>query len=175
MYKDDKQPCGTNGQHNLSLDYLCPVRVVRNPGLRSRSRRAELRRPRGRLCDDKRLMACERCPCPDRCPQWPAYCQWVLADPIDPVHVRHVCRDPNAPVYPKPAVQFISFLGALKTWVKAGAPVADRTERARRRGICEACDKYDKSQSRCLVCGCATAIKPFLLTASCPLGKWNLP
>jgi hypothetical protein len=38
-------------------------------------------------------MACERCPCPRVCRAKAIYCEWVLRDPVDPVHLRAICAD----------------------------------------------------------------------------------
>jgi hypothetical protein len=34
--------------------------------------------------------ACQRCPCPDLCLGWPAFCAWAAEDPQDEVKVRHI-------------------------------------------------------------------------------------
>ena len=77
------------------------------------------------------------------------------------------------PELPSIRRQAASFFGALKDWVKAGAPVANREERARRRGICEVCPRFNAEMNRCMVCGCKASIKPWLLTAECPEDRWN--
>ena len=42
-----------------------------------------------------------------------------------------------------------------------------------RMSICEKCNRYDTSQSRCMECGCFMLLKARLGTEDCPLGKWN--
>ena len=119
-------------------------------------------------------MSCERCPCPDVCLQWPVFCEWAKGG--DPVQVRHICARSGGvapPSYPPVATQVLSFLGALKVFVKAGCPVASRAERARRRAICERCPAFNAAAKRCMKCGCSTSIKPWLLTAECPEKRWE--
>ena len=81
-------------------------------------------------------------------------------------------RNKGQPEYPGLITQAQTFLSTLKQWVRAGAPVASRAERKRRQAICYGCDLYDSRQNRCTKCGCSTALKPWLLTANCPIGKW---
>ena len=34
--------------------------------------------------------ACERCPCPDDCLGWAAFCAWAAEDPTDETKIRHI-------------------------------------------------------------------------------------
>ncbi len=81
-----------------------------------------------------------------------------------------IAQAQNKPSFARKAV---TLFDTLKTWIKSGAPIADRTERARRRSICEHCPRFDAEMKRCTVCGCSTSIKPWLRTATCPEGRWE--
>ncbi len=96
-----------------------------------------------------------------------AYSEWVIKE----ARGENVLYVPDA--YPSLREQASSLFLSLKTWVKAGMPVADRNERARRRSICETCPRFDHVQNRCRVCGCSTALKPWLLSAKCPENRWE--
>lgn len=39
--------------------------------------------------------------------------------------------------------------------------------------ICAQCDKFEKSESRCIECGCYIPVKVKLILDSCPLDKWT--
>ena len=82
-------------------------------------------------------------------------------------------RDRPAPEYPPLMVQAGNFGRAMKRWVRSGLRLSDRDEYRRRRAICETpCELYDAAQKRCKQCGCAAALKPWLQSETCPLGKW---
>jgi hypothetical protein len=76
--------------------------------------------------------------------------------------------------YPPLATQARSFLASVRDFIKSGAKIADRAERARRRAICQGCERLDVSQQRCRACGCSANLKPWLMSATCPLDppKW---
>lgn len=38
--------------------------------------------------------------------------------------------------------------------------------------FCEVCDKFNKSQRKCLMCGCYMDLKVFIPDAQCPIKKW---
>jgi hypothetical protein len=57
--------------------------------------------------------------------------------------------------------------------VMAGNPLqVESSEAQRRKGICESCPFYAKSQDRCTKCGCNMGIKTYLKSSKCPVGKW---
>ena len=64
------------------------------------------------------------------------------------------------------------FAGAIKGWVKAGAPKAPIAARKLRKEICLACEHWQAAPiPKCKVCGC-TGLKRWMATERCPLGKW---
>ncbi len=103
--------------------------------------------------------------------------RWLCLEQPDPIEQatwrNWIIEQAISPNYPPIATQAQTFLSAVKDWVKAGLPVADRAERMRRRSICEICPLFDGSRKRCTKCGCKTALKPWLLTETCPDGRWE--
>lgn len=81
--------------------------------------------------------------------------------------------DAPTPAYPPLAAQARNLAESVGAWLRAGAPITPRAERERRRAICRGCPSYDADAGRCSVCGCFGAVKPWLGTATCPLGKWD--
>lgn len=63
----------------------------------------------------------------------------------------------------------------LKTWAKAGAPMADEQEHAARLEICRACEFWKPTGAsnvmHCERCKCLS-VKLRLKTSECPLKKW---
>lgn len=132
-------------------------------------------------------MACDRCPIGAGCfgERTPWACKWAGPDAAD--SERESLRilsgiEPAPPAaYPSIVVQARNLAGSLATWLRAGLPITPAAERARRRGICTggegrpACDQFDPDQRRCRKCGCFGELKPWLGTATCPLGKWDDP
>ena len=45
--------------------------------------------------------------------------------------------------------------------------------REARLDICKQCDNLHKKSNICLMCGCHTPTKTYLVAASCPLKKWE--
>ena len=74
-----------------------------------------------------------------------------------------------------------NFLAATAAWAKAGFPLRTSAKTAEILTICKgsedglqpACPEWlgDALIPRCRKCGC-TALKPWLATEKCPLGKW---
>jgi hypothetical protein len=66
---------------------------------------------------------------------------------------------------------------ATASFTRAGFPVTDIEEFTRRLSICKGCPHWSRqgfaSTGKCRLCGCATAVKLRLATASCPAGKWS--
>ncbi len=66
-----------------------------------------------------------------------------------------------------------SAAGRAVTAAVTGQPVrVSVEERDRRQAICHACDEFDPAENRCRRCGCSLAVKPWLKTEVCPIGKW---
>jgi len=49
---------------------------------------------------------------------------------------------------------------------------ADQSEIDKRKNICNSCEFFEKNQQRCLKCGCYMAVKTYLKSSNCPIGKW---
>lgn len=85
---------------------------------------------------------------------------------------------PNGTVQSKSLKAKVSrYAIAVKRWIASGRPKRSDDEVASIVGICESCDKFDKS--RCALCGChvnksryGMRNKARMKTESCPLGKW---
>jgi hypothetical protein len=57
--------------------------------------------------------------------------------------------------------------------IAAGNPLNVSDEEVnRRKSICNECSFFNKAQERCSKCGCYMAIKTYLKSATCPIGKW---
>lgn len=127
---------------------------------------------------------CGRCPCPDICLRRPGWCEWMAAEPRDPLHVRAVVNRSRIaaglaattvePVYPALTTQAASLATSLWAWAVDGFRIADEAEQARRRAICAACPEWEATARRCRICGCHTDAKIALRSAHCPLPvpKW---
>lgn len=72
------------------------------------------------------------------------------------------------PAYPSLLTQAGNAAKAVVRFVASGGETVDRSEFDRRRSICEACPNMDKAQSRCRLCGCSLAVKPWSKAERCP-------
>ena len=121
-------------------------------------------------------MSCDRCPCPETCPGLSHHCDWASRDPIDPVHVRSICRDRSKPLpvqeYPALATQARNLWRDIKAFVASGGKLAPKALRKARVAVCESCEHWDAQQRRCTQCGCKGDAKVYSLVAKCPLDKW---
>lgn len=72
-----------------------------------------------------------------------------------------------------------TFLKSLWWHVWAGFPKSTQEQILDRLYICQKCDKFDKINSQCLVCGCNISDKKIFMNKlawadqKCPLGKWD--
>jgi hypothetical protein len=123
-------------------------------------------------------MSCPGCPCPEKCLQWPMFCDWVKNGNAE--KFSHICLRSGVNVratsqeYPAITTQLANAGKAIARVAGAvvrGAPVfVSQAEQDRRLEICRACDWWDPSQSRCKGCGCRGSWKSALVTESgnCP-------
>lgn len=81
--------------------------------------------------------------------------------------------DQPPPAQPSLMRRAATFARAAIRHVAAGLPRPSQEEIARRRSICESCDK--RVDGKCTVCGCNTNKKSSWLLEQCPIGKWALP
>lgn len=44
---------------------------------------------------------------------------------------------------------------------------------SQRLALCEACENFNAERRTCKKCGCYMPAKVYLITASCPIGKWG--
>jgi len=57
--------------------------------------------------------------------------------------------------------------------IASGNPLnANDAEINKRKNICNTCEFFEKNQQRCLKCGCYMAVKTYLKSSKCPIGKW---
>ena len=86
---------------------------------------------------------------------------------------------PHASTYPPLATQAVAVLKAAGRVAHAaahGQPLkVEPGEAERRREICLACEHHDAATERCRKCACYLAVKTWLKTEECPLGKWETP
>ncbi len=101
----------------------------------------------------------------------------IEADVCARIHAEH---PPGLSIAVTPEISFPSlpelarnFLSATARWITAGLPVVDRAQFEQRVTVCKTCPEWlgDALIPRCRKCGC-TALKPWLATEKCPLGKW---
>jgi hypothetical protein len=117
-------------------------------------------------------MACDRCPCPATCPGLAHHCQWVLADPIDPVHIRTICRDRTKVSVAQQARNFAGAIGrSVVAAVTGNVVFCTPDQESERESICFHCDKL--VNGTCILCGCQYRKKIRLATERCPIGKWE--
>ena len=70
--------------------------------------------------------------------------------------------------------QIASFLELAVNHVLAGLPIAPPEEQSRRLAICQACDQFDPTATRCKQCGCFLILKASWAEQQCPLQKWEI-
>jgi hypothetical protein len=74
--------------------------------------------------------------------------------------------------------KILRFFKSLFWHIYSGSPKSSQDLIDSRHAICEGCDKFDKSGSQCLVCGCSINKKKIFmnklawLDQKCPEGKW---
>jgi hypothetical protein len=57
--------------------------------------------------------------------------------------------------------------------IAAGNPViSNDSEANRKKSICNSCEFFNSQQDRCTKCGCYVAVKVYLKSSFCPIGKW---
>jgi uncharacterized paraquat-inducible protein A len=76
-------------------------------------------------------------------------------------------------------IRLKTFLKSLFWHINRGLPKSSQHTIDYRYSICSSCDKLDKKNSQCLVCGCNINNKRIFLNKlawadqKCPLDKWN--
>jgi hypothetical protein len=80
------------------------------------------------------------------------------------------------PVYPPLAAQVAGVVKAAASTIAAAATGAQvlrsAEDQAACLALCEACDRWEPKDKRCLECACYGALKTRLATQHCPLDKW---
>lgn len=119
------------------------------------------------------MAKCPHCPVRDRdepcraevTKHW-RFCQ--LADPegpdYSPATVARLRGD--AAPFPSLATQAANLAGAVARFVGSGGSLASEEEKARRLGICQACENY--AAGRCRLCGCFLSAKVASASEHCP-------
>jgi len=73
----------------------------------------------------------------------------------------------------------VTFIKSLWWHIYLGFPKSTQQQIDYRFSICNSCDKFDKNNSECFICGCNINNKKIFLNKlawadqSCPLGKWE--
>ena len=62
---------------------------------------------------------------------------------------------------------------AAKDAVQGKPILASEEVKKSRYDTCSACSSFDKEEGRCTECGCFMSVKTGLLSAKCPLDKWE--
>jgi hypothetical protein len=69
--------------------------------------------------------------------------------------------------------------GSLWQWARGGFTLASRPEMRRRQTIYQGCEHYQLAARKSQKCGSGVtgvvALKPWLKSAKCPIGRWKLP
>lgn len=74
---------------------------------------------------------------------------------------------------PSKRAQVATFIKASVRHVSDGLAQAPREVIEHRLSVCQNCDRYRHSDSRCSECGCYVAEKASWRSEDCPLGKWS--
>lgn len=104
-------------------------------------------------------------------------CGTVLRGKFNP---EKVIRNCILPKYPSTIQMGKNLISSAINFVKDGFKITDEEERNRRLEICKGnpekeiptCPSYDKSQNRCIECGCFVNWTTIINSKHCPLGKW---
>jgi hypothetical protein len=73
----------------------------------------------------------------------------------------------------------VTFIKSLWWHIYLGFPKSTQQQIDYRFSVCNSCDKFDKNNSECFICGCNINNKKIFLNKlawadqSCPLGKWE--
>ena len=63
--------------------------------------------------------------------------------------------------------------GSVVASIVKGEPVTvSQEEQDRRLAICHVCEKFDRTQGRCTLCGCFGKWKTWIASQKCPIDKW---
>jgi hypothetical protein len=89
------------------------------------------------------------------------------------IKVLEGANKPKMPSFPQMARNLGGEIVKNIKSVAAGNPLnAEQQEIEKRKRICESCEFFLKQQDRCLKCGCYMAVKVYLKSSNCPVGKW---
>lgn len=86
----------------------------------------------------------------------------------------------GAKQYPSTIQMGKNLISSMVSFAKDGFKTTDEEEQNRRLEICKGnqekgiptCPSYDKSQNRCVECGCFANFATAINSKHCPLGKW---
>ena len=76
-------------------------------------------------------------------------------------------------------IRFKTFIKSLFWHINRGLPKSSQSTIDYRYQICMSCDKFDKENHQCLICGCNISTKKVFLNKlawadqQCPLNKWS--
>lgn len=76
----------------------------------------------------------------------------------------------DEPPTPSMMEQISSVGMSVATWLAAGAPNVDRSQRSERLRKCAHCEHL--KGTRCALCGCFVRVKSWMQTETCPIGRW---
>ena len=82
------------------------------------------------------------------------------------------CPIANKTAEPTFAEKMARFAIASAKHAANGFKIVDTDEQARRKEICNSCDKFDKENETCKNCGCFVPMKVQWDSERCPLSKW---
>jgi hypothetical protein len=115
--------------------------------------------------------SCPVCDDPAQCRAYPHLWKRLREDP-ERWRAVHDRLNGKQLAYPSIATQAGNAVKALAGFVADGFRTVDDAEQARRFEICRSCDSFDRSQGRCILCGCVARWKARLASQDCPIGKW---
>jgi hypothetical protein len=95
-----------------------------------------------------------------------------------PDHTEVVKARSQAVTQPSLMQKATSLATSTAQWVSRGFPVVSESALTERLAICKGCEFWNAEgfggTGRCQKCGCSTAAKLRMATASCPEGKWGV-
>lgn len=109
-------------------------------------------------------------------------CGFSIITEIEPNKLNMICNGVSTKNKDYPSLLHMgkNLLSSAMNFVKDGFKITDEEEHNRRLEICKGnpekgiptCPSYDKSQNRCIECGCFVNWATAISSKHCPLGKW---
>ncbi len=118
------------------------------------------------------MSRCDHCPIAGNCPGEGAARICDLNDPEHSAYLPWYAETLRGQEWPSVATQAMSFGKAVAGFIASGMATASDEEIARRRTICFECPHFDSAAEKCRKCGCNVALKAWMMSSACPIGRW---